>query len=612
MDDDYQTVNEASSERDEESSTSQEHEDDDQQDQTPRAIASIYETSVVNSESSFMPGQGAFSSTPAMSRVAPGLEQDSAYTMSNSDPSWTPSLESPIVRLNREISNFTLQEAEDSRYMPSTSAAHTVTGEEDLTINSTFRQNTAPTPRPDKGKGKDPLLHNVLRHNLYTAADNSTFENKPISPLKFKGKPKTPVIDKNRNPYLPPDDTPSTWSGVVDLRSLSPQKYRPGSAKPDKTLQTPQRNRDDDDDSFDALPPGMSPPVLMSPARPPRSSAELGLLKVGQTPARDASARITQDLLRSAQLRSGRSATGRLFETTPSGYYESSMSTAMSPPSLSRYNRNNDYSLSSTSISKDASLESMIRHIRDDIRPDVGATPGMSTTPGLRIRPKIGGAFAAPSQARQIPSRQTQATLQPQRHQLPAHPITPDYPQHQHLLDDEQLLQVGHDSLDSDSDSMDDEIHTAENPSAAFLMAASGGHRGLADDSFGSNGGSDDDSNDSLLAEEAADALIAPVHPFAGRPMMLDTGDDGFGDDDSDSFDGFEPAPGFTANDDAGFTETVFGVAPAQRAAMRQYNNNGGLRLHGQDLMDDTIGVGAQRAANGLIDESPTPAAWRD
>jgi len=49
----------------------------------------------------------------------------------------------------------------------------------------------------------------------------------------------------------------------------------------------------------------MSPPVLMSPARPPRSSAELGFLKLGQTPARDASARIQRDLLRDVQLKSG-------------------------------------------------------------------------------------------------------------------------------------------------------------------------------------------------------------------------------------------------------------------------------------------------------------------
>lgn len=522
-------------------------------------------------------------------------------------------MESPLVRLNREITNFSIHDnvvpSTSSRKLPPSTQVQDESdypSQEDTSIGI--------LPPSAKGKGKDtshPLLKNVLRHNLYSASDNSSFDSQKVSPLKFRGKIKTPIIDKRLNPYLRPSDTStSEWSGVVDLRDPSmrtPQRYRSGisfAAASGKIPKTPYT--DDDDDSFEGLPPGMSPPVLMSPARPPRSSAELGLLKLGQTPARDASARIQRDLLRDVQLRSGGGK--RLFRGDAAGeisthQYESSMSTVPTPPSLSRYNRHgHDYS-SSGSITKDSSLESMIRRIRADLPSTepvsyVGGTAlaGVATTPGLRVRPRAQQSSshnAAQLRAPETLNRYTEAES----------PITPGAaafapPPDQDYFDDDPITPVynPHDEqdLDSDSDSLD-EINNTAHPSAAFLMASQGGHV-YDDDSFGSN-----HSSDSLENElDHANIGLVPVHPFAANVVE----DDGFDEDDDDLFD----------NRGGGYEETVFGVAPAQRqqsaAAQARLSNGEGLRMLGEDLLQDTIGIGSHIAATGGVEESPTPANW--
>ncbi|KAF9486550.1 hypothetical protein BDN70DRAFT_916320 [Pholiota conissans] len=583
--DDYSTINENPSEREETETSSQGQEDNTPRNHTTRTDQQTYETSTVNSETSFLPGQGAFSSTPAMSRL--GKSNNGAYQDEVSEqPSWAPSLESPLVRLGREINNFSDQT--DDSLIPSQSGSHaTNTPQQDATMNSTFRSEDASIlPASEKGKGKDtshPLLRNVLRHNLYSASDNSTFENKPVSPLKFR-KPKTPVVDKKLNPYLSAEASSAQWSGVVDLRDpsvLTPQK-RGKSTKPQKAT-TPY---DDEDDSFDGLPPGMSPPVLMSPARPPRSSAALERIKLGQTPARDATARIQRDLLRDAQYKSGggNKATG----AHGGGYYDSSMSTVPTPPSLSRYQRENDYS-NSSNLTKDSSLESMIQRIRNDIRPDVGNTPGM-TTPGLRIRPRIPINSEAGGSAFHLQS-QNQQSYSPG----PSEPATPMYNQMHALQDDLD------DSLDLE------EVNNTAHPSAAFLMASQGIHGQYDDDnSFDSN-----NSVDSLADEDViGTAGLIPIHPFAQTGPVVE--DDGFDDDDDESFDGFETQRvgmiGVGQYDEPE-EETLFGLAPGQRMAQR--GPTGELRMLGDDLLQDTIGIGTHIASSGrMVDESPTPASW--
>ena len=496
----------------------------------------IYESNVIGSENSFLPSQAAFASTPATARH--GTIQDSFATQSSDDPSWTASIESPLKRLNREITSFSAHTDQSLLSLP------TRTPLQDQNSSTSHAENL----QSKKGKGKDTsnsILRNVLQHNLYSTADVS------VSPLKYKGKPNTPV-NKNLNPYLPPDVSPAEWNGVIDLRDpsvLTPRKFRrPASNRPTTPLEV------DDDDSFIGLLPGMSPPVTMSPARPPRSSAELGLLKVGQTPAREASTRIKQDLLRDAQISSG-AQSSRLFNFDGGDSKSSALPT---PPSFSRYTQNFDYS-TSRSITKDSSLESMIRHIRSDLQPTAGvstpglvATSGLATTPGLRLRART----------------QVQSTVEPRAEA--SHQATPIY---------ENMLQ----DIDSDSDSLD-EVNNTAHPSAAFLMASQGSHP--YDDSFDSSNHSDDS-----LADEDVGAGLVPVHPFANAVE-----DDGF--DDDDSFDGFVPAAGDSQE------ETVFGVTPGERERIHAE----GLRMMGQELLEDTIGRGAQIGPG--VEDSPTPASW--
>ena len=342
---------------------------------------------------------------------------------------------------------------------------------------------------------------------------------------------------------------------MVDLRDPSVHTPHRTSRLASKKHATPL-NVDDDDDSFIGLPPGMSPPVMMSPARPPRSSAELALLTLGQTPTKEASARIKRDLLRDAQFRSG-GQTSRLFNLD-SGRSESSMSTLPTPPSLSRYTQHFDYS-TSKSITEDSSLESMIQHMRNERQqvpssstaPGLATTSGLATTPGLRLHPR----------------KQASSTVQSTARGDVTDPATPVY---------ENMPQ----DIDSDSDSLD-EINNTAHPSAAFLMASQGGN--VYDDSFGSS----DNSNDSFRDEDVGTSLV-PIHPFANAIE-----DDGF--DDDDSFDGFVPAG------DNFQEETVFGVTPGERERI----HTEGLRMMGQEPLEDTI----RRAVAAGAEDSPTPAS---
>jgi len=116
-------------------------------------------------------------------------------------------------------------------------------------------------------------------------------------------------------------------------------------------------------------------------------------------------------------------------------------------------------------------------------------------------------------------------------------------------------------------------------------MASQGIHP--YDDSFDSSNHSDDS-----MADEDVGTGLVPIHPFANAVE-----DDGF--DDDDSFDGFVPAEGNFQE------ETVFGVTPGERERIHAE----GLRMMGQELLEDTIGKGGVQIATGAED-SPTPASW--
>lgn len=516
-----------------------------------------YEPSMVSTESSFMPGQAAFSSTPATTRTAQNFENLSQA----SDESWTASMESPLVRLDRELQRFSTED-EDTLETASTPLPMPSLQIHEPTPNTKQHDRTV-QPRSEKSKGKEaaqPLLRNVLRHNLHSMSDVSSSESilTKMSPLKPRGKPKTP-IPKKYNPYLPPETDPANWNGVVDLTDpsvMTPPRFTRTKPSARRNPATPAKESDEED-SFDGLPPGMSPPVLMSPARPPRSSAELGLL--GQTPTRLATARITRDLVRDIQYKSGGDA--RHLHGYANSRIESTVSTILTPPSLSKYNRQD----TTESIAMGSSFESLMQRVGPPVPPSTAA----GSTPGLRLRSKAGAEVSSHPNLIQPPGP-VEALVD-----FPEEPLTPVYSH-------------GHD-IDSDSDSYSfDEVNNTAHPSDAFMMASAQPSND-SDDSFDSNG----NSRDSLTAED-----VNLVEPF----FTMGVEDDGFDDSfDDDLYDG--NVMGETEE------ETLFGVPPAQRihaqAQMRAGGHLGdGLHILGEDL--NTVDIGA-RARSGRVEESPTP-----
>ena len=421
--DDYSSVNEQQS-----------HSDHDTTQTGPPSSAPPHsehtEPSMVSTESSFLPTQAAYASTPATSNRNQGQDNRNSET-----PSWTASLDSPLARLDREIQDFNreLQNA------GSLSAETPALSDQPLIVPDENQSQ----PTTDKGKGRqppEPLLRNVLRHGLHSTSDSFTpgrIGATSMSPLKVRGKVKTPV-PKTLNPYLPPNVNPAEWSGIVNL--ADPHVTTPKRSKEKRPAS--RRNAPSDiaaEESFEGLPAGMSPPVMMSPARPPRSSAEL----LGQTPLKEAAQRIGQDLISDVQRKSGGK---QPYRSVRNNGVESSMSTVPTPPSLSRYRHHDGRYIVDTSESTalDPSLESMMRRI------------------GLR---SDSGRYAS-------------------------EPITPvnDLVFNPAFQEQEEI--------DSDYDSFDDEENNSGRPSSAFLMAT----RARPDDSFGSsNRSSDSLSGDELI-----------------------------------------------------------------------------------------------------------------
>ena len=348
---------------------------------------------------------------------------------------------------------------------------------------------------------------------------------------------KTPVF-KSLNPYLPPNVKPDEWSGIVSL--VDPQVTTP--KRPTDGQLSTRRNASSRratqmaplrvEESFEDLPVGMSPPVMMSPARPPRSSVELGL---AQTPLREAAQRIGQDLIKDVQKKSGG---GKGHGKVPRSVVESSMSTVPTPPSLSRYRRRDDGRFAvdtSESRTLDTSLEGMMRRV------------GM-VVPGPRSGLAFGEELATPANA---------GFTSP-----PMPMFNPEF----------QM-----DEFYSDSDSLD-EINDTAHPSAAFLMAS---RAQRADDSFSSS----NQSSDSWEGDP-----MPPLNQFAVG--VHDALDDSF-DDEMDA--GNQPTE-----------ETVFGVQREQGLRL----DGEQLRMLGEHLLQDTLGIGNHRAQSGLVEESPTPANW--
>lgn len=552
-----------------------------------------------------MPGQAAISSTPAATSRHRSMRSQDLSQLSDATPSWASSLESPLVRLDREIQSLG---QDDAVSVASTSMANFTilddvpsADDDDITQRPMQTNDDTYVLQSERSRGKaretpQPLLRNVLQRNTGTADSSNATRRSSVSPLKLKQK--TPVLRK-LNPYLPPSADPSRWSGVVDLKdpsTRSPSKVEPSPAKHQrftfhppaststnasfKRPLTPKRvktGHDADDDSFDEGF-GMSPPITMDWARLP---------KLGQTPRKEAAERIMNKLL-DVERRSVFSVAGPSGTKTQRGIQgaharttESSLSSMPTPPSLSRYARPAETSSSMV----DASLESLMRRVGSEF--DYGRAAESVAPTSTSVHPE-----PAAYRSSEVPkaSSSSQSAYRP-----PAAPQTPEYPQYdlRHLKDDE-LQPPG--SLDTDSDSLDDEeFNDPANPSAAFILASQRASYDDDDSSFESN----QDSLDELPEGHE------PVHPFARAQAYQGMEDDDFDDSfDDDLYDQ-------QANTESTQEETVFGVPPAQRLQMEaqqeERRRQQQFRVLGEHLLEDTMGIGAQMASQGRVEETPTP-----
>ncbi|KAI9455724.1 hypothetical protein HD554DRAFT_2207400 [Boletus coccyginus] len=581
---------------------------------------------VTASESSFMPAN-AVSSTPARPGHAPDQTADD-------HPSWSASLELPMVRLKSELQSFTREEEEEvSARQDTSSLTDSLMDEEDNTIQqfpSFTQEKTEKNADRDEPRARVQPSH-IPQSVLPTPRANVTTAY--VSPLKVK--PKTPIaIPKHIQSFLPArleneptfpsprrpryERTPRKPAAASSFMSTSTSTSASSSVLdiPSLTKHVSNSNQepkftafnDSFDDSVDLMQ-GMSPPRTLAFARAPRSSVGLGLLPLlgrtpgrdtlptlGRTPGKEAADRIRRDILGDMQSQFGSvdSAASKKMRTPAFGYGASTakdetMSTIPTPPSLSRYVRH-AYPSWTESNDTDASLATMMRRVglempESSFKADSIVSASHS---GVSSQADAGsGMFSPPTREDEMhtPDHQGLDVFDPQ--------------------DDQSAFQLGshpHATVDSDSDSdsdslNDEPVHSSQ-PSTAFLMASS--REPGPDDSFGSS--NSNHSNDSLIEDEFGGGDEAAVHPFA-RALDAGGGDaDGF-DDSFESEGGYEA--GQVGDPSEVTDETVFGIPPAQRR--QQGRDPGQLRLLGEELLQDTIGIGGQLAKAGRIEESPTP-----
>lgn len=559
-DDDYDE--EEPEQHEEEPSPSWETSTDHNNSTTEDPIASshdrTFDPNVTPSDSSFMPGHAAVSSTPAKQRPT---------TTHDETPSWNTSVESSLNRLNEELDGLGLEEG--------TSNSHS----EDTQSTADETVKVPPTPSPRKGKGrqpKQPLLRNVLKQNTFNSSDPSPGMSNDIgipglsSPLRRDAA----KILARMNPYLPPNTQPSKWDNMVDLSTTR--------------LATPRRDPGtstyEDDDSFGSDPGlGLSPPTTIDWAVPTKRTPALS-----KTPRKEAAARIGRDLVSNLE---GRSTQSSLFDLSHnrsnalrvqgSEFTESFDSDdpgmGLSPPVTVDWGRIPSHKQreafkradeeNSTTLSSMSSAPSLTRYLP-------GNEPVSSSNSELdldSLMRRVGLDF-------DVKSDQSHAGSS----RLPLDHVTP---QHQYTSrdSDEDVVGIPADDYDPDlSDSFEDERpNDTINPSNAFLLASQQ-RPAYDDDSFGSG--------DSFSGDEGGGGEGGAVHPFAALGQEYDGGEF-----DDDSFDDTVHQP---VQED---TDTIFGARHAGLPKPRPSQ----LQLLGEDLVEETQGYGYTAASQ----DSPTPAA---
>lgn len=526
------------------------------------SVASRFNTDTFNpnrtpSETSFVPAQAAVSSTPAATVARTRGANDTPFTPlpPGTDPSWGMSLESPLVRLDRELREFVRADPQPA----STSASSDLFPEGDLTGNvatvaAEETMHAAPTPASAPVSSRTRIIRpSVQTHD--------------VPPVSLRRNPATPA----RNPYIPAHSDPRNWSGIVDLRSPQPP------AQPFSAVSAAGTEKDEP-----TLPAGMSPPVMVPFATLP---------SLGRSPVKTAAENIRHALVRDA-LRAGGGASN--VSASASG------SVVPTPPSLARYTRGTSTSQNSnSSLRPDLELESMIRRVQDPSQPHWWRSSAASSTSSTSI----------PNKSLSTPPYYTTPAPSAHAYAHEAVAVSPETPLPTHsgvalpvTGGDETTIDAMPESDDASvststfSSSGEDSVHNTAHPSAAFLLASRqrGRHDYDDDEDEDDELDHDDGFDDSLDASGDADAGVAPVHPFARARASV------HGEYEDDSFDSLEGGEGEEMPE-----ETVFGLRPVERNEAARLQPQ--LRMYGEDLLQDTMGIGTRLARAGRIEESPTP-----
>lgn len=516
------------------------------------------------SETSFVPAQAAVSSTPAATVARTLGANDASFTPlpPGTDPSWGMSLESPLVRLDRELREFARADPQPA----STSASSDLFSEADLTVGDVATisagktVHAAPIPAPAPA----PSNTRVMR---------PTVQSHDVPPLSFRRNPATPA----RNPYIPPHSDLRNWSGIVDLRSPQPPALSFSAVSAAGT------EKDDEP----TLPAGMSPPVMVPFATLP---------SLGRSPVRSAAENIRHALVRDA-LRVGGGDSNVSANATGSG----SGSIVPTPPSLTRYTRGASASQNtSSSFRPDLELDSMIRRVQDPSQPHWWRSSAASSTSSASI----------PDKSLSTPSYYTTPAPSTHAYTHEVVPVIPEIPLPTPsgvILpapggDAETTIDAMPESDDASaststfSSSGEDSVHDTAHPSAAFLLASRqrGRHDYDDDDDDDDELDHDDSFDDSLDVAGDAGVGVAPVHPFARARASV------HGEYEDDSFDSLEGE-----EEEEMPEETVFGLRPAERNEAARLQPQ--LHMYGEELLQDTMGIGTRLARAGRIEESPTP-----
>lgn len=587
------------------------------EDQTPNHSATTDEPQDTTSESSFMPGSAAISSTPA--RV--GRSSDA----STAGPSWMSSMDSPLMRLNREMESLTRDDQPPAAYLAAStrdrlvnvSTTDAIARQEELSSagdvsTDSYQESDSllsdpPTPPPPpkrrKSKGKSqPLLQNVLRRRLSAAPDDGMRSPRKIPELK------------KQNPYLPTDTPGSKWDGTVDLSRDYRRDPEPSSSLEMSQLEEPQAS--------------------IQLTRPPRVTGNAPTL--GRTPKKQAAQRITGDMLRSIV----NSQRKPVLTRPPLG--EDTISSLSTPPSMSRYGRAD----SSTGTSSMATPPSMSRYQQDDEELSPLATPpSISKYVKLlaRLQPTGTSGSVLPRSRSPSPSpapasysrytRQASADSGDTLNSIMDLPSVSRYTAAPTYITDDDTTSSGFTDTFAGRyvarpipGSSAPTADTHEEPSIASLrsMMREAGLEGFdvqtgqdspsdgaadlsGDSSFGQTMRPEQlalfsrGANDSFDSEGSSDSFDDTRPGGAGAALRFAPAPNG-GDGFDDSFDDDDEIPTGGAPPE----ETVFGLAPQRRYRQPE------LVLHGDALLAHTTDFARAIGEGNDIAQTPTPASWRD